>query len=69
MKSIWSKTISPGGKWSGTIGRGKLLRFTALKEGANLVLLMYNARDLQYARYTKGPAYITSDKGQCPHER
>lgn len=46
MNTLWSKTIRPGGKWSGTIGRGKLLRFTALEAGANLSLLMYNARDL-----------------------
>lgn len=46
MKSIWSITIPAGGKWSGNIGRGKLLRFTALKDGANISLLMYNARDL-----------------------
>jgi hypothetical protein len=46
MNSIWSKTIYPGGKWSGTIGRGKLLRFTALNNGANISMLMYNARDL-----------------------
>lgn len=45
-KCIWSKTICPGGKWSGIIGRGKLIRFTALDKGANLSMLMYNARDL-----------------------
>ncbi|MEK5061456.1 urea carboxylase [Paenibacillus sp. FSL H7-0326] len=46
MNSIWSKKIPSGGKWSGTIGRGKLLRFTALNEGANISMLLYNARDL-----------------------
>ncbi|TVY09710.1 urea amidolyase associated protein UAAP1 [Paenibacillus cremeus] len=46
MDIIWGTTLQPGGKWSGTIGRGKLLRFTALGEGANLALMMYNASDL-----------------------
>lgn len=46
MNNIWSMTINAGGKWSGTIGRGKLIRFTALNQGANLSVLMYNARDL-----------------------
>ncbi|MFD0673223.1 urea amidolyase associated protein UAAP1 [Cohnella sp. GCM10027633] len=42
----WSTTIRPGGKWSGVVGRGKLLRFTALEAGANVSLLLYNADDL-----------------------
>lgn len=46
MEVQWSKTLRPGGKWSGAIGRGKLLRFTALGDGANVALLLYNARDL-----------------------
>lgn len=46
MNTTGSLTIDSGGKWSGVIGRGKLLRFTALKDGANLALLFYNARDL-----------------------
>lgn len=46
LDSIWSTTIGPGGKWSGTVGRGKLLRFTALEAGANVSLLLYNAKDL-----------------------
>ena len=43
---IWNKTIEPGAKWSGVIGKGKLLRFTALDAGANLSLLFYNAKDV-----------------------
>lgn len=43
---IWSKTLNPGDKWSGIVGRGKRLRFTALGPGANVSLLLYNARDL-----------------------
>ncbi|MFC5701681.1 urea amidolyase associated protein UAAP1 [Cohnella faecalis] len=46
MNDEWSATIRPGGKWSGKIGRGKLLRFTALEAGANVSLLLYNADDL-----------------------
>ncbi len=46
MSSIWSTTIRPGGKWSGAVSRGKLLKFTALEGGANISLLLYNAKDL-----------------------
>ncbi|MGZ7442823.1 urea amidolyase associated protein UAAP1 [Paenibacillus sp. TH7-28] len=46
MNVIWSETMHPGGKWSGVIGRGKLIRLTALEEGANVAMLMYHARDL-----------------------
>ena len=46
MSSIWSTTIRPGGKWSGYISRGRLLRFTALGAGANVSVLFYNAKDL-----------------------
>ncbi|MCR2806944.1 urea amidolyase associated protein UAAP1 [Paenibacillus soyae] len=42
----WSMTVGPGGKWSGVIGRGSLIRFTALEAGANVSLLLYNADDL-----------------------
>ncbi|MDR3602696.1 MAG: DUF1989 domain-containing protein [Desulfosporosinus sp.] len=45
MKTIWKTILRPGEKWSGEIGRGKLLRFTALKAGANLSMLLYNRRD------------------------
>ncbi|WP_127533070.1 urea amidolyase associated protein UAAP1 [Paenibacillus kobensis] len=46
MNTIWNTTIRPGGKWSGTIGRGKLVRFTALEAGANVSIQLFNARDL-----------------------
>lgn len=46
MNTIWKITLQPGEKWSGVIGRGKLLRFTAMKGGANLSMLLYNRRDL-----------------------
>ncbi|MBD2870322.1 urea amidolyase associated protein UAAP1 [Paenibacillus arenilitoris] len=45
-KGEWSMTISPGGKWSGKIGRGKLLRFAAQGAGANVSLLLFNSDDL-----------------------
>ncbi|MDI4643725.1 urea amidolyase associated protein UAAP1 [Cohnella hashimotonis] len=38
--------IGAGGKWSGRIGRGKLLRFTALEAGANVSLMLFHAHDL-----------------------
>lgn len=46
MSSVWSYIVPAGGKWSGRMGKGKLLRFTATQGGANLSLLLYNARDL-----------------------
>jgi urea carboxylase-associated protein 2 len=44
--AIWSKTLMPGDRWSGNICRGRLLRFTALDEGANLAMLLYNFYNL-----------------------
>lgn len=46
MNTIWKITLRPGEKWSGFIGRRKLLRFTAEGAGANLALLLYNRLDL-----------------------
>lgn len=46
MTTVWSKTMKPGDKWSGVIGKGRLLRFTALQGDANLAMLLFNARDL-----------------------
>lgn len=45
MKKIWSKTLIPGEKWSGTIGRGKYIHFKALGKDANVSMLLYNMRD------------------------
>ncbi|PWV95980.1 hypothetical protein DFQ01_12358 [Paenibacillus cellulosilyticus] len=74
--AIWNTTIRPGGKWSGTIGRGKLIRFTALEAGANVAIQLYHAGDLterynmpdslkaQYtAHYTRGNV-LMSDNGR-----
>lgn len=38
--------MHPGGKWSGRIGRGKQIRFTAMEPGANVSLMLFNAFDL-----------------------
>ncbi|MDQ6422812.1 urea carboxylase-associated family protein [Paenibacillus sp. LHD-117] len=46
MNAMWGMTLGPGAKWSGAVGRGKLLRFTAMGEGANVSLLLYNLKDL-----------------------
>jgi urea carboxylase-associated protein 2 len=46
MNNLWSTTLPAGGKWSGLIGRGKLIRFSALLGGANLSMLLYNAKDV-----------------------
>ncbi|PLS05446.1 urea amidolyase associated protein UAAP1 [Neobacillus cucumis] len=40
-----SKMIPAGGKWSGQLSQGKQITFTALEEGANVSLLLYNAND------------------------
>lgn len=45
MKNIWAKTLKPGEKWSGNIGKGRYLRFRAEEAGANLSMLIYNMRD------------------------
>ncbi len=42
---LWSHTLRPGGKWSGVISRGKLIKVTALDAGACLSMLLYNAWD------------------------
>ncbi|WP_028973892.1 urea amidolyase associated protein UAAP1 [Spirochaeta cellobiosiphila] len=45
MQKIWKKTLKPGEKWSGLIGRGKYVRFKALGSQANVSMLLYNMRD------------------------
>ncbi|GHV11751.1 urea carboxylase [Clostridia bacterium] len=74
---ILTKKISTGDRWSGNIGRGKLLRFRADADGANLSALFYNFYNLsehynapdtlkaQHTFYlTKGHALI-SDCGRA----
>jgi urea carboxylase-associated protein 2 len=46
MDGIWETVLRPGEKWSGPVGRGKLIKFTALEDGANLALLLYHFKDL-----------------------
>ncbi|AEP00083.1 urea amidolyase associated protein UAAP1 [Heyndrickxia coagulans] len=46
MDKIWNLTLNSGGKWSGVIGAGKQIRFTALEDGANLSMLLYHARNI-----------------------
>lgn len=45
MQKIWSKTLKPGEKWSGNIGRGKYIHFKALGDNANVSVLLYNRLD------------------------
>lgn len=45
MQKLWKKTLKPGEKWSGVIGRGKYIHFKAQGPEANVALLMYNMRD------------------------
>ncbi|MFT8889610.1 MAG: urea amidolyase associated protein UAAP1 [Ethanoligenens sp.] len=76
MNIQWKTTLRPGEKWSGIIGKNKLLRFTALESGANLAALLYNRFDLfekfnmpdtlkaqHTAHLTRGNA-LFSDKGR-----
>ncbi|WP_336773184.1 urea amidolyase associated protein UAAP1 [Paenibacillus sp. MMO-58] len=46
MSSIWKTSIRAGEKWSGAVSKGKLIRFTALEAGANLSIMLFNAKDL-----------------------
>lgn len=46
MKKIWSRTLRPGEKWSGNIGRGKYIHFKALGDDANVFHV-----DVQHVRY------------------
>ncbi|GLX67898.1 urea amidolyase associated protein UAAP1 [Paenibacillus glycanilyticus] len=76
MSSIWNTSVRAGEKWSGVIRRGRLIRFTAAEAGANLSLMLFNAKDLterynmpdslkaQYtAHLTKGNT-LMSDNGR-----
>lgn len=46
MTNSWSHIFQAGEKWSGTIAKGKLIRFTAMEARANVSIVMYNAKDL-----------------------
>ncbi|HPU21810.1 MAG TPA: DUF1989 domain-containing protein [Thermoclostridium caenicola] len=45
MHKTWSKTLRPGEKWSGHIGRSKYIRFIAKGPDANVSMLLYNMYD------------------------
>ncbi|GMK44298.1 urea carboxylase [Paenibacillus glycanilyticus] len=76
MSSIWKTSIRAGEKWSGTVSKGRRIRFTAEEAGANLSIMLFNAKDLterynmpdslkaQYtAHLTKGHT-LMSDNGR-----
>jgi urea carboxylase-associated protein 2 len=42
---LWEETLPGGNHWSGLMRRGTALRFTDLKGGANVSLLLYNFED------------------------
>ena len=73
---IYQTLIPGGGMWSQVLGRGKTLRFTDLKGGANVSLLLYNADQLverynmpdtlkgQHVFYLTAPLCLHSDMGR-----
>lgn len=77
MTSLWSRTIAQGDKWSGPIAKGRLLKFTALNDDANLALMLYNAKDLterynmpdtlkaQYTAHLTRGNVLMSDNGRA----
>src|SRR5205085_9128417 len=48
--AFYTRTLTHSGMWSGVISRGKTLRLTALEDGANVGVLLYNA-DVTTERY------------------
>lgn len=46
MNNAWKLTLEPGAKWSGIIGRGRAIKFTALNEQCNVSMLLFHAKDL-----------------------
>lgn len=60
MQQVFQMTVPIGGKWSGIIGRGNTIRFTAYEAGANLAMLLYNATD-------KTERYNMSDTLKAQH--
>lgn len=77
MSAIWQKVLMPGDRWSGNICKNRLIRFTAEGDGANLGMLLYNARNLsehynapdtlkaQHTFYLKKGHAIISDCGRA----
>lgn len=77
MNIIWSKVLMPGDRWSANIGKGKLIKFTAEGDNANLGMLLYNFYNLsehynapdtlkaQHSFYLKKGHAIISDCGRA----
>lgn len=74
--SLFTRTLTHAGFWSGVIGRGKTLRLTDLEGGANVGMLLYHA-DVpserynmpdtlkgQHIFYLRAPYCIHSDMGR-----
>ncbi|MGB8452363.1 MAG: urea amidolyase associated protein UAAP1 [Anaerocolumna sp.] len=76
MQKIWNKTLKPGEKWSGNIGRGRYIHFKALGNNANVSMLLYNMRDTsekynmpdtlkaQYTAFLTKENVLMSDNGR-----
>ncbi|RED66233.1 urea amidolyase associated protein UAAP1 [Cohnella lupini] len=75
MNKVWSTVLSAGGKWAGTVSKGKTIRFTAMESGANVSMLLFNSRDLterynmpdtlkaQYTSHLTNGNVLMSDNG------
>lgn len=73
---VFTKTINKGAKWSANIGKGKLMKFTALEDSANISLLIFNSKDLtekynmtdtlkeQHTSHLKKGNVLMSDNGR-----
>ncbi|MNO12445.1 hypothetical protein D3C76_20560 [compost metagenome] len=46
MNNAWKLKLEPGAKWSGVIGRGKAIRFTALQKPCNVSMMLFHAKDV-----------------------
>ena len=76
MKLLMKKTLGTGDMWSAVVSRGKRLRLTDLKGGANVGMLLYNALERQerynmpdtlkgqYVFYLRQPYCLHSDMGR-----
>lgn len=77
MNIIWSKTLMPGDRWSANICKGRLIKFTALGDNANLGMILYNFYNLsehynapdtlkaQHSFFLKKGLAIMSDCGRA----
>lgn len=77
MDTLKSKILKPGDRWSANIGKGKLIKFTALGDNPSISMLMYNFFNLsehynapdtlkaQHSFYLKKGHAIISDCGRA----